>query len=107
MSTDFRIVFCSCPDRSSAKALAERVLRQRLAGCVNIGATSTSMYWWDDHLHSDDEVILTIKTSLSQLPELLTTLQQAHPYDVPELLAVPVAEGSEEYLKWLGQVVSS
>ncbi|MDX1706389.1 divalent-cation tolerance protein CutA [Pseudidiomarina sp.] len=107
MSTEFRIVFCSCPDRSSAKALAERVLRQRLAGCVNIGATSTSMYWWDDHLHSDDEVILTIKTSTSQLQELLSTLQQAHPYDVPELLAVPVAEGSDDYLKWLGQVVSS
>ncbi|KFZ30506.1 hypothetical protein IDSA_08165 [Pseudidiomarina salinarum] len=107
MSTDFRIVFCSCPDRGTAKALAEKVLRQRLAGCVNIGATSTSMYWWDDHLHSDDEVVLTIKTTTGQLPELFSALQQAHPYDVPELLAVPVSEGGNEYLDWLAQVVRS
>lgn len=106
MSASYHLVFCSCPDKNTAKAIAEKVLRARLAACVNIGAPSTSMYWWDDHLHSDEEVILNIKTTTSQLESLFEMVKAAHPYDVAELIAVPIQAGSEGYLQWLTEVTS-
>lgn len=106
MSASYYLVFCSCPDKSTAKAIAEKVLRARLAACVNIGGPSTSMYWWDDHLHSDEEVILNIKTTAPQLEALFAMVQAAHPYDVAELIATPIAAGSEAYLQWLTEVTS-
>ncbi|RUO63498.1 divalent-cation tolerance protein CutA [Pseudidiomarina insulisalsae] len=106
MSASFQLVFCSCPDRGTAKAIAEKVLRARLAACVNIGAPSTSMYWWDDHLHSDEEVVLNIKTTTARLEALFETIQAAHPYDVAELIAIPITSGSDAYLGWLSEVTS-
>lgn len=105
MSTSFRIVLCSCPSQAIAKALADKLLRAKLVGCVNIGAQSTSMYWWDDHIHSDEEVMLTMKTTEAQIAPLFEAIQKAHPYEVPEIIAVPISEGSEGYLRWLTKVI--
>ncbi|WP_417666226.1 divalent-cation tolerance protein CutA [Pseudidiomarina sp.] len=107
MSSEHRLVICSCPDKHVAKAIADKVLRARRAACVNISAPSTSMYWWDDHIHADEEVLLQIKTTASELDELFKLIQTAHPYDVPELIAVPITEGSAEYLGWIKQVTQS
>jgi periplasmic divalent cation tolerance protein len=104
MSTSFRIVLCSCPNLATAKALADKLLRARLVGCVNIGAQSTSMYWWEDHIHSEEEVMLTMKTTAAQIGSLFDAIQQAHPYEVPEIIAVPISEGSDSYLSWLTKV---
>ncbi|MDN7125053.1 divalent-cation tolerance protein CutA [Pseudidiomarina terrestris] len=106
MTTSFQVVLCSCPDKGTAKAIAEKVLRARLAACVNIGAPSTSIYWWDDHLHSDEEVMLAIKTSQQHLEALIAMVEAAHPYDVAELIALPVTAGSEAYLSWLKEVIT-
>lgn len=104
MSTEFRFVLCSCPDKHVAKAIADKVLRARLAACVNISAASTSMYWWDDHIHAEEEVTMQIKTTSASLNALFDLIQTAHPYDVPELIALPITEGSQSYLAWLTQV---
>ncbi|CAB0151789.1 Divalent-cation tolerance protein CutA [Pseudidiomarina piscicola] len=106
MTTAFHVVLCSCPDKGTAKAIAEKVLRAGLAACVNIGAPSTSIYWWDDHLHSDEEVMLAIKTSQSHLDDLFAMVEAAHPYDVAELIALPITAGSEAYLQWLKEVTN-
>lgn len=105
MSTSFRIVLCSCPNQATAKALADKLLRARLVGCVNIAAQSTSMYWWDDHIHSEEEVMLTMKTTEAQIAALFDAIQQAHPYEVPEIIAVPISAGSDSYLRWLTKVI--
>lgn len=104
MQTDYRLVLCSCPDKHVAKAIADKVLRARLAACVNISAASTSMYWWDDHIHAEEEVVMQIKTTQQAVTALFDLIQTAHPYDVPELIALPITEGSQNYLAWLEQV---
>ncbi|MBY6064319.1 divalent-cation tolerance protein CutA [Pseudidiomarina sediminum] len=106
MATDYSLVFCSCPDKNTAKAIAEKVLRARLAACVNISAPSTSLYWWDDHIHSDEEVMLTIKTQTTHLDALFESVQSAHPYEVAELIASPITKGSDAYLNWLKEVTT-
>ncbi|MDX1525915.1 MAG: divalent-cation tolerance protein CutA [Pseudidiomarina maritima] len=106
-SSTYRIVVCSCPSKQSAKAIAEKVLRARLAACVNISSPTTSMYWWDDHIHADEEVLLQIKTTVGCLEALFALVQQTHPYDVAELIAVPITEGSPDYLNWITQVTQS
>lgn len=107
MLHDYRLVLCSCPDKNTAKAIAEKVLRARAAACVNISSATTSMYWWDGHLHADDEVMLAIKTTTTKLDELFHLVQESHPYDVPELVAVPISEGSPAYLQWLADVTTA
>ena len=104
MSNDFQMVLCSCPDKGTAKAIAEKLLRARLAACVNISSPTTSMYWWDDHIHSDEEVMLAIKTTTNQLETLFAMVQEAHPYEVAELIALPIQAGSEAYLNWIREV---
>ena len=107
MQSEFRVVICSCPDKHVAKALADKVLRARLAACVNISAACTSMYWWDDHIHAEEEVLMHIKTTTDAIASLFDLIQTAHPYDVPELIAVPISEGSADYLAWMKQVTQS
>lgn len=107
MTTEFRLVICSCPSKPVATALAEKVLRARYAACVNISAPSTSMYWWNDHLHADDEVLLQIKTTADQLEALFQLLQTEHPYDVPEIISLNISSGSDAYLNWIKQVTQS
>ncbi len=104
MFTEFRIVLCSCPNQATAKALADKLLRARLVGCVNITAQSTSMYWWEDHIHSEEEVMLMMKTTTAHVDALFAAIQKAHPYEVPEIIAIPIAEGSSDYLRWLTKV---
>lgn len=103
-TSEFRLVLCSCPDKNTAKALAEKALRAKLAACVNISAPSTSMYWWENHIHSDEEVTLAIKTTEGHIVSLFALVQEAHPYEVPELIAIPISEGSSAYLAWLEKV---
>lgn len=103
----YRLVLCSCPSVAVAKALADKVLRARLVACVNIGPQSTSMYWWQDHLHSEEEVVLSMKTTAAQMPALTTAITEAHPYEVPEIIALPIIAGHEPYLSWLDQVTQA
>ncbi len=63
------------------------------------------MYWWEGSIHADEEVLLQMKTTTAAIEPLFALVQQAHPYDVPELLAVPVSDGSASYLDWVTQVV--
>ena len=107
MTTEHRLVICSCPDKHVAKALADKILRARCAACINISAPCTSMYWWDDHIHADEEVLLQIKTTVGSLDALFELIQTAHPYDVPEIVALAITEGSESYLNWITQVTQS
>lgn len=95
------IVLCTTPDKATATALARLALRRKLAACVNLLPGMTSMYHWQEQLECSEEVQLIFKSDTEHQQDLLSLLKQAHPYDVPELLVIPVQHGDSEYLSWL------
>ncbi|MBK8062656.1 MAG: divalent-cation tolerance protein CutA [Betaproteobacteria bacterium] len=95
------LVFTNLPDRASAEALAEKLIEARLAACVSILAPCRSVYRWQGAVHSEEEVPLLAKTTAEAYPAIEAAIRAAHPYELPEILAVPVGTGLPEYLAWV------
>lgn len=100
-----RLVLCNCPP-DSADGLARAVVEARLAACVNVLPQVRSVYRWEGEVCVDEEVTLLIKTTASRLSALTEALVEAHPYDVPEVIALPITEGHQPYLDWVAEVVA-
>jgi periplasmic divalent cation tolerance protein len=98
--TDGLVVLCTCPDDLTADRIARELVSGHLAACVNRGAFR-STYRWRGALHEEPEVLLVIKTVRSRYQELESRLKALHPYEVAEILALPITAGSEPYLAWL------
>ncbi len=98
---DARIVFCTCPTEEVGKAIAGMLVQRRLAACVNIIDGLTSIYEWQGKTESDSECQLIIKTTVNCLDALEAAITEQHPYELPELIAVPVSEGSAGYMDWI------
>lgn len=97
---DVRVVLCTAPaDR--AEEIARALLEARLAACVNVVPGLASLYWWKGEICRDGESLLVIKTREGLLARLEGKLAEVHPYDTPEVLALPVVEGAGRYLAWL------
>lgn len=103
---NYLVVYCSCPDEACAGRLADALVEERLAACVTRLPGATSVYRWEGSVHRDPEVLLIIKTTAGRLANLTARIEALHPYEVPEVIAVPVAGGSERYLSWVGQTVA-
>lgn len=88
-------------NEEDAQAIASAAVGQRMAACVQVIGPITSTYWWDGDVQSGEEWLCFIKTGVDLLPELEAVIRQVHPYDVPELLALPVVAGGKDYLAWL------
>jgi periplasmic divalent cation tolerance protein len=95
------IVLTTLPADQDATRLAAALVEERLAACVNVLPVMTSIYRWEGKIEQAAEHQLVIKTTLNRVEALEMTLTRLHPYDVPELLVLPVAGGSERYLGWL------
>jgi periplasmic divalent cation tolerance protein len=95
------LVFTNLPDRASAERLAELLLEQRLAACVNILAPCRSVYRWKGAVQHDEEHPMLIKTSAERYAALEQALRQGHPYELPEIIAVPIEQGLPAYLDWV------
>lgn len=95
------LVFTNLPDRASAERLADMLLERRLAACVNILAPCLSVYRWKGAVQHDEEHPMLIKTSAERYPQLEQALRQGHPYELPEIIAVPVERGLPSYLEWV------
>jgi periplasmic divalent cation tolerance protein len=100
------LCYCSCPDADSALAMAEALVGERLAACVNRLPGVVSTYRWQGAVTSDTETLLLIKTTAGRFEALKARLLQLHPYELPELLAVPVERGHPAYLDWVRDSVS-
>jgi periplasmic divalent cation tolerance protein len=94
-------VFCTFPDLARARQVGTALVEKQLAACVNLIPGVESIFRWDGKLSMEAEVLAIFKTTVARLPELERELLVQHPYDVPEVLAVPVTGGSEAYLKWV------
>lgn len=96
-----QVVLSTTDSEASAAELANGIVRERLAACVQIVGPITSVFPWEGDVQQDTEWQLWIKTAGDRLEALSRWVQANHPYDVPELVALPVLGGSSEYLKWV------
>ncbi len=105
MSTTPLIVLCTCPDITAADAIATALLEARLAACVNRIEGIESLYRWEGSIRKDQEVLLLIKTTAVAFGEVESAISDLHPYELPEIIGVPVTQGSAPYLDWLTKSV--
>lgn len=94
------VVFCTVPDEGTAAKLANGLIEERLAACVNAIPGVKSFYRWQGRLEVDSEIQLVIKTRAGQFDALAAWINANHPYDVPEIVALPADQVNEEYLRW-------
>lgn len=95
------LVLTNLPDHEAAVALARTVVERRLAACVNVLGECTSVYRWQGKIEEAAEVPVLIKTSADAYPALERSLRELHPYELPEIVAVPLAHGLPDYLGWV------
>lgn len=95
------LVVTNLPDRESARRLAERLVEERVAACVNILAPCRSVYRWHGKTESAQEIPLLIKTLGAHYDKVEKIVRQCHPYELPEIIAVPITAGLPAYLDWL------
>ena len=105
--TDKIVVLSTCASEEEAARLARSLVDERLAACVSVVPRIRSYYRWKGAIESADEFLLVIKTSRPLFPALSTALQKAHSYEVPEVIALPVVDGSPNYLDWLESNIGS
>ena len=101
MSPSLLIILCTCPDLATAERIAETVVGERLAACVNIVPGLASIYRWEGQIQRDTELLLLIKTRQAVYPLLEARIRELHPYQIPEIIALPIQTGSAAYLDWM------
>lgn len=98
--SEFVFVYSTFPDEASARRVAEALVRQKLAACVNIYPPMTSIYEWQGKLETGAEVAAFIKTRTSLIDDVIKTARPLHPYTVPCFLTLPIESGNDDYLAW-------
>jgi len=105
--TDKIVVFSTCDSEEQAGRIARELVEQKLAACVNILPGARSIYRWKGQMEDSSEWLLIIKSRRDLMDKLRAAIGKIHTYEVPELLAVPVVDGSESYLAWLDRELDS
>jgi periplasmic divalent cation tolerance protein len=104
--TDKIVVLVTCGSAKEARRIARAVVEQRMAACTNIVATPVhSIYRWKGKVESAEEFLLVIKTTQGRFAELKAAVKRLHSYDVPEIIALPIAAGGTNYLNWISESV--
>jgi periplasmic divalent cation tolerance protein len=101
--TDKIVVLSTCASTEEAQRMARALVEKRLAACVNVMPGIRSVYRWKDAIEDEEEVLLLIKTSRGLLEELREEIERLHSYEVPEVIALSVVDGSERYLAWMNR----
>lgn len=101
------LVFTNLPDRAAAMDLAGKLVDERLAACVNVLGDCTSVYRWEGRNESATEVPVLIKTLAQHYARLEQLIRSVHPYELPEIIAVPISSGLPAYLKWIAEETSA
>lgn len=95
------LVITNLPDRDSARRIADMLVRERLAACVNMLSPCISTYRWRDGIETAEEIPLLIKTLASRYGKVEAHIREHHPYELPEIIAVPISAGLPDYLAWI------
>lgn len=98
------VVYITAPNEDEAARIAKAIVEERLAGCANIVKGIRSIYSWQGKIEDDAEVLMIVKTQRHLFEPLKKRVKELHSYTVPEIVALPIVEGSEDYLNWLKEV---
>jgi len=98
---DVQVIFCTVPDAASGERIARHLVEYRLAACVNLIPGVTSVYRWQGQVETGSEALLKIKAKAGNYKKIETAIRSQHPYELPEIIAVPVSDGLAEYLDWV------
>lgn len=107
MEKDYQLLLSTCPTMDVAKRLAHSLLEKHLAACVNIVPHLESVFEWQNEIVTESEVLLLMKTRREHYAAIEQLLLQQHPYEVPELIALPIENGLSRYLAWIDKVVAN
>ena len=99
------VIFITTSTEEEARKISESLLSQRKAACINILPKVDSSFWWQGKLDSAQESLLIIKTKALLLSEIIALVKEVHSYEVPEIIALPIIGGNEDYLKWIDSEV--
>jgi len=99
------VLFITTANTEEAQRIARVLLNERKAACVNIVPRISSLFWWQDKLDSVQESLLIIKTKASVLNEIVRLVREIHSYDIPEIIALPIIGGNQDYLEWMGKEI--
>ena len=103
--TDKVVILVTSSDRRECRKIARRLVKARLAACVNITQPVESIYRWEGKIEDDKEFLLVIKSTRKLFPEIRREILALHSYKVPEVICLPIVDGSQAYLHWLGESV--
>ncbi|HEY2433977.1 MAG TPA: divalent-cation tolerance protein CutA [Vicinamibacterales bacterium] len=104
--SDFVIVLTTLPAAADAAPIARALVEARLAACVNVLPPMQSIYRWQEAVEDEAERQMVIKTSRARVAALWERLRALHPYDVPEFVVIPIVDGNQAYLNWIGDATS-
>jgi periplasmic divalent cation tolerance protein len=95
------LVLTTVPDEKTGNSIARHLVKERLSACVTVSVASQSFYWWQGKISNEKEHILFIKTKSTLFTDLEKKIEEIHPYEVPEIIALPFLKGSAKYLNWI------
>lgn len=101
----FCVVLITCPPEK-AEEIARTMLKKRVAACANTISQISSLYWWKNEIGSTEEALLVVKSRIDRLEDLKNCVKEVHPYDIPEVIALPIVTGHREYLEWVDKEVT-
>jgi periplasmic divalent cation tolerance protein len=108
MDNQYIVVFITVPTKEVGEKIANTLLDKKLAACVNLISPIHSLYIWEGSTNADEEVLLVVKTRTELFTDqLVPAVKAVHPYEVPEIIALPIVMGSSEYLEWIESVTGS
>lgn len=99
--TDYILVFVTVPSVEEANVLATALVEQRLVACANIVPNMRSVFWWKEAIETEQEVLVIFKSTAALFPAIVKAVKARHRYEVPEIIAIPIVFGSEDYLAWI------
>ncbi len=105
-SPQFRIAFCTTGSMDEASNIAEHLVGNHVAACVNIIPSIRSVFWWNNKVYQDNEVLMMIKTEVGKIPEVEKAIRLLHSYEIPELITLPIEYGMPEYMKWMEAAIT-
>jgi periplasmic divalent cation tolerance protein len=100
---EYIVVLITTGSQEEARRIGDALISQKKAACVNIVPQINSLFWWEGKVEDDRESLLLVKTRAELFTEVVNAVKSIHSYDMPEIIALPIVKGSQDYLKWIGE----
>lgn len=102
---EYIVVFITVPSKEDALKISDYIVENKLGACVNIAELLQSVFFWKGNIEREKEFLLVVKTKRYKFEELKNSVKSIHPYTVPEIIAIPIVDGNDEYLSWIDETL--